>query len=222
MALRVGQALEIPVYRALLEQSNLEFFGRYLDLEEHDDSLTYRKEEPRSQMSGRTLEGNEELDFLLLHPEAGWGGIEVKNIRQWIYPRHESIKELLSKCLRLDCTPILVARRIHFLAFRLFSTCGVIFHQTYNQRLPVSESELASQAKDKRLLGYHDIRLGNDPDTRLNRFISVNLPRVLLEKRHIFDTQKAVLQDYVAGVITLQEFIRYVLQESTDTFEKCL
>ncbi|MEM4406434.1 MAG: hypothetical protein QXS68_05255, partial [Candidatus Methanomethylicaceae archaeon] len=222
ITLRVGQALEIAVYRALFRQSKLEFFGQFLDLDQHDDSQRYRKVEPPSQISGRTLAGNQKFDFLVRHPSAGWGGVEVKNIRQWIYPDHEDIKELLSKCLQLDCVPILIARRIHFLTFKLFSTCGVIVHQTYNQRLPLSERELASKAKDKRLLGYHDIRLGNEPDARLNKFISVDLPAVLPEARIKFDEHKEVLENFVTGTISHQEFIKSILPQSVSIFEEYL
>jgi hypothetical protein len=67
---------------------------------------------------------------------------------------------------RVDAVPVLIARRIPFVTFRLLSPCGFIIHQTYNQLLPQSESALAAQLREKTLLGYHDIRVGNDPDTR--------------------------------------------------------
>jgi len=43
---RVGQALEIAVYRALLNQDVMEFFGHFRDLDEHGDDQLYSKEEP--------------------------------------------------------------------------------------------------------------------------------------------------------------------------------
>lgn len=222
LPLRIGQALEIAIYKALLGHGELGFFGRFLELERYEDSRLYRKEQPPSYIGRRALLGEGKLDFLICHSAGGWGGIEAKNIRQWIYPNHESIKELLSKCIQLDCVPILIARRIHFLTFRLFSACGVIFHQTYNQRFPLSESILAMQAKDKRLLGYHDIKCGNEPDTRLIKFISVNLPSVLLEARNKFDKHKEVLQSYVVGNVSYQELISYILPQLTSMFDDYL
>jgi hypothetical protein len=43
---RIGQVLEIAVYRALSMMPDAKFFGRYLNLDEHDDSTMYKKEEP--------------------------------------------------------------------------------------------------------------------------------------------------------------------------------
>ena len=43
----VGQTMEIAVFRALQTQTTLDFLGNYPDLNEHDDSTLYRKEEPR-------------------------------------------------------------------------------------------------------------------------------------------------------------------------------
>jgi len=49
---RMGQTLEIAVYRALRDQAVLEYFGHFLDLEAHDDSQPYQKEEPPASGSG--------------------------------------------------------------------------------------------------------------------------------------------------------------------------
>lgn len=55
--LRLGQALEIAVYRALTEQSAFHTFGAFRDLDAHDDAILYRKEEPPSSADGRTMSG---------------------------------------------------------------------------------------------------------------------------------------------------------------------
>ena len=83
----------------------------------------------------------------------------------------------------------------------MLSTCGVLFHQTYNQLLPDTEHELADKAKDKRLLGYHDIRIGNEPDNRLTTFVTTNLPQTLPEARDRFDDYKNLLADFAAKTI---------------------
>lgn len=129
---RVGQALEIAVYRALREQNDLMFMGHFKDLETHDDSTLYQKEEPPQALSGKPMPGDRSLDFIAVHPKAGAAGIEVKNIREWIYPDREEITELLLKCTAIDAVPVLIARRIQFSTFRVLSRCGVIMHQTYN------------------------------------------------------------------------------------------
>jgi hypothetical protein len=40
--------------------------------------------------------------------------------------------------------------------------------------------------KEKTLLGYHDIRVGNEPDARLHRFVSVNLPDLVADPLRIW------------------------------------
>ncbi|MBL8586047.1 MAG: hypothetical protein JNM23_04870 [Bradyrhizobiaceae bacterium] len=211
---RVGQCLEIAIYRALLRQNNLEYLGRFTNLDDHDDSQQYSKEEPPQSMSGRCLQGKQRLDFLVRHQEAGWAGIEAKNVREWLYPDREEVAELLDKAVALDCVPVLVGRRIPFVTFKVLSTCGVVFHQTYNQLLPEADSRLAEEARDKRLLGYHDIRVGNEPDSRLLKFIGTNLPRVMPRARQLFEQYKDLLADFAAKTIDYHEFAARVRRRS--------
>ena len=70
---------------------------------------------------------------------------------------------------------------------------GVIFHQTYNQLLPETEHELAEQTKDKTLLGFHDIRTGNMPDSRLKNFIQTILPKILPKAHSNFNEYKDLI-----------------------------
>jgi hypothetical protein len=88
----------------------------------------------------------------------------------------------------------------------VLSPCGVLFHQTYTQLLPEADRELAELARDKNLLGYHDIRIGNQPDDRLLKFIGINLPRILPEARVRFDEYKDLLGVFGSGDIRYKEF----------------
>lgn len=199
---RLGQALEIPVFKALRDQKAMLFFGAFSDLDEHDDGSLYTKIEPPDIVSGVPMQGK--LDFMITQPVIG--GIEVKNTRPWIYPDCLYIKQLLQKCCAVDAVPILIARRIHYSTFSVLNPCGVLLHETYNQRYPVADQALATRARDKNLLGYHDIRVGNDPDNRLIKFIHVNLPLVLLRSRERFTRFQDLLAAYVAGEILFAEF----------------
>ena len=206
MGVRVGQCLEIAIYRALLSQSELEYLGSFRNLDEHDDSRLYKKEEPPQSLSGQSLDGEERLDFLVRHKEAGWAGIEAKNVREWLYPNRVEIAEMLHKAVTLDIVPILIARRIPFVTFKVLSPCGVLVHQTYNQLLPETERELAEKARQKDLLGYHDIRTGNQPDERLLKFIGTNLPQIIPEARDRFNDYKDLLGDFADGSMPYEEF----------------
>lgn len=213
---RVGQALEIAAYRALLK-SPLEFFGAYTDLETHDDSTLYKKEEPPSNISGRSI-GAENLDFIA-RADRITCGIEIKNIREWLYPDRDEVRDAIRKCLTLDIVPVLVARRIPYVTFRLLSPLGVIVHQQYNQLLPASEAALAAQVRDKTLLGYHDVRTGNEPDARLQKFFVENLPKILGDARQRFDANKDLLERFATGDISYAEFAARVRRREAGTNE---
>jgi len=204
---RLGQTLEIAILRALQQQTTFtDFVGSFLDLDKHDDSRLYSKEEPPRRLGNRDIGGDRRLDFLVRHPTAGWAGIEAKNSREWMYPDRKEVIELLSKCLALDVVPVLIARRIQFSTFVVLNTCGVIFHQTYNQLFPMADAALADQAKHKSNLGYHDIRTGNMPDARLIEFVSNHLPAVLPEHRKKFDQYRDLLETFADGSMEYREF----------------
>jgi hypothetical protein len=202
----LGQMLEIAVFRALQSQTLLEYFGHFRDLDAHDDSKPYSKEEPPSWLSGREIPNKKKLDFLIRHPEHGYAGIEIKNIRQWMYPDRDEVRELLFKCCSQDVVPVLICRRIHYSTFSVLNPCGVILHQSFNQLYPKSEQALAEKVKHKLLLGYHDVRVGNEPDARLIRFIHHNLPQVLPTARQRFERFKDLLWGYANGDHSYKSF----------------
>ncbi len=204
---RLGQAAEIAVYRSLLEQHEFQFLGSYTDLPDHDDSTLYSKEEPPSGVSGLRIPGKKKLDFLLFHKSAGAIGVEVKNVREWFYPDREGIREMLVKCTALNAVPVLIARRIPYATFSVLNRCGVIVHQLYGQIYPEADAALAAKARDKNLLGYHDIRVGNKPDERLTKFISVNLPEVVQPAREKFDLWRTEIEEYAAGQVPYSKFV---------------
>lgn len=203
-SIRTGQTLEIAVFRALSAQARLPFLGHFDQLDDHDDSTPYSKEEPPLAISGRRITIGGPLDFVVGHL-ASPVGVEVKNLRVWIYPRHDGLKAFLSKCCQLHAVPLLIARRFPFVTFKLFHPCGVLFHQTYNQRFPSADRELAEMAANKRLLGYHDIRVGNQPDARLVKFIRT-LPQLIPPAHIRFETFQDLLCAFAYGHLAYEEF----------------
>ena len=103
--LRLGQTLEIAIFRTLETLHNrrpeVQFFGSFRDLDEHDDSTRYSKIEPEA-ISGRPSAGGKVVDFVLVGPSGLRAAIEAKNVRQWLYPDRTEIKNLLLKSCRLD------------------------------------------------------------------------------------------------------------------------
>lgn len=183
---RLGQTLEIAVHRALLAQDGLQHFGAFTDLNQHDDSLPYSKEEPPRTLSGRRVPRNLSLDFLVSTTDGHYAGLEVKNVREWFYPDRGEVKALLLKACALDVVPVLICRRYAYVTFSVLNRCGLLLHQTFNQLYPMADEDLAASARDKRLLGYHDIRVGNTPDARLVRFVGTHLPKLIGPAREKF------------------------------------
>jgi hypothetical protein len=215
--LRIGQALEIAVYRALKDQSAFHTFGAFLDLDAHDDATPYQKEEPPSSASGRTMIGR--ADFVLATRDSGLAAVEVKNLREWLYPDRSEIRELLGKAVAINAVPVLIARRIPYVTFRLLNPCGVVIHQTYNQRFADADAALADKARHKDMLGFHDIRLGNLPDARLTKFVQHNLPLVLPAARERFDENRDLLAAFASGGTDYTEFAARVRRRVQGTNE---
>lgn len=204
--MRAGQALEIAIFRALGEQEFLPFLGGFLDLNAHDDSSLYSKEEPPRILNGRLIPGQMRLDFLGMHPHAGSVGIEAKNIREWIYPDRKEVQDLLLKCYTQDAVPVLIARRIAYGTFSILRATGVLIHQTFNQLYPEADHDLSELVRDKNLLGYHDVRVGNTPDKRLRKFLHQDLSALLPDARARFKRYSDLLQRYGSGDIGYPEF----------------
>ena len=202
LKLRLGQTLEIAIWRAL-EQGPLDFVGGFPDLDDHEDSALYSKEEPPLRFSGKSMPGNKRFDFLAFHPSAGSIGIEAKNIREWIYPNRNEVKELLYKAVVSDTLPVLIGRRIPYVTRRLLETCGVLLFENYNQLYPNADAAIAAQ---KDLLGYHDIRVGNQPNARLLQFIIETLPAYAEEARARFDQYKDLLWQFASGALYYAAF----------------
>jgi len=213
--LRCGQALEIAVFRSL-SQGTLQFLGDFTDLDEHDDSTMYKKTEPPSSVSGKRLGKRRKLDFLVFDRSGYLAGLEVKNVRPWLYPDSHEIAELLQKCCALDAVPVLIARRIPYVTFRLLNPCGVILHQTFNQLYPASNEALADLARNKTDLGFHDIRTGNLPDKRLLKFICVDLPVLIGKTKDKFERFKGLLSAYASGHLSYAAFSGKVKRGITD------
>jgi len=205
---RMGQTLEIAVFKALQSQP-MNFFGSFRDLQQHDDSTIYSKVEPPEFVSGLPVAGGV-LDFLIVSPEAGPAGLEVKNVREWLYPDRGEVRDLLVKCCSIAAVPVLIARRIPFVTFRLLNACGVAMHETFNQRFPFADRDLAAAVANKHLLGYHDVRVGNEPDPRLLTFVTKNLPRVLVSSRSRFNKTRDLLAAYGSAEINYPAFAEKV------------
>lgn len=205
---RMGDTAEIAVLKAM-QRTGTHFVGHFTDLDKHGDEMRYMKHDPDF-FSGVPIQGGK-LDFIAIERDAGGIGIEVKNTREWVYPDKQIVTDLLRKCVQIDVVPVLIARRIHYTAFRILNACGGIVHQFYNQLYPFADAALAEQVRDKVKLGYADVRVGNEPDVRLLRFFQSSLPAVASETRERFNEQKDLIGNYVGGQIPYPQFVGKLL-----------
>lgn len=220
---RVGDALEIATYRALLA-AECDFLGRFRDLDEHDDSTPYSKEEPPSHIGARALPGDLKLDFHYRHDTAGWAGLECKNIREWLYPNRRELRDLMLKAWSLDCVPVLIGRRIHPSTVFVFGKCGLIVHQHYNQLVPSADPNLTADLKHKDRMGFFDVRATNEPDARLQKFVAENLPKIMPEMRERWNAHSDLIERFAVDQdMTYQEFAGRVARrargQNEDGFE---
>ncbi len=208
---RVGQVLEIAVLRAL-KGSGRAFLGDYPNLDEPDENGIYHKTEPALVVSGKKIEKGP-LDYVVFEPY-GMGGIEIKNYRNWLYPDTAAVKELLWKCSDIGAVPVLIARRVPFITFRLLNLSGCIVHQNYNQLYSEVDQELAELVRNKDLLGYHDVRVGNEPDRRMRRFVQEMLPDLVDGAQSRFENFSDLHAAYGKGEIGYPSWMERILIES--------
>jgi hypothetical protein len=106
--------------------------------------------------------------------------IECKNLREWLYPEHPLIKELIIKAADLHMIPLLVARRLHYATrTNLLRPAGIIAHESLYQYYPLDQAEIAAQVKHARSLGFTDVLASEEPHARTVRFFSVLLPSIV-------------------------------------------
>ncbi|HEY2547872.1 MAG TPA: hypothetical protein VGI46_17500 [Candidatus Acidoferrum sp.] len=208
---RLGQVLEIAVLKAL-KASARNFLGDYPNLDEHDDSELYDKIEPPRNISGNKIEKGP-LDYVVFEP-GGRGGIEVKNYRTWIYPDKTEVRNLLWKCGDVGAVPVLMARRLPYITFRLLNLSGCIVYQHYNQLYANADKALAEAASDKDLLGYHDVRVGSEPDKRMNHFVSELLPGLVGDAQNTFERFRDLHLAYGREELDYTHWVREVMTRS--------
>lgn len=203
----LGDPLEISVFKILQylrrQDRRVTFFGSF-DLSARTASGRFSKTEPPIAINDATLNGPP--DFILIHPATGEPAlIECKNLREWIYPSSSEMKEFVRKALVANMTPILIARRLPFITkMALCAPAGIIAHETYNQLYPDTTygHTLADKVRQKRGLGYADVRPSEDPLDRTVVFFEKNLPGLLQTAASKFQANRPMLQRWVDSEIS--------------------
>lgn len=107
--------------------------------------------------------------------------IEVKNVRDWIYPNSEEPWQLIWKSLHVSTerpswriVPVLVCRRCHPTLIWMAQSLGMLIVETYSAPMgPVDQQDLDPVRRE---LSLNDLKTGNEPPAVLRRWTANTLP----------------------------------------------
>jgi hypothetical protein len=98
--------------------------------------------------------------------------IEVKNIRDWIYPSSQELYQLLDKAAKLQqhkptqpIVPVLVCRRAHYTTYRMAKDLGFFVVQARRQYITSVDPERLAEVQAE--LGFLDLVEHRGPDSLL-------------------------------------------------------
>lgn len=150
-----------------------------------------------TKLSGVPITGNGNLDHYLISKSDGIPlGIEDKNYREWFYPQHEHIKSLLRKSINYNLLPILIARKVHYTTFRLFSAIGALAFQTHFQIISAKYSDDLADAKHVDGLGFADIRFTDEPLPHILKYFAKQLPKLVPAFWDRFNANRSLIELY--------------------------
>jgi hypothetical protein len=203
-----GDALELIVYKCLhnIYASNARYpYQGTFHLDEPKTAAgRYRKTQPPTSIGPHAT--TKLADFLQFGHDQGPLCIECKNYREWIYPHHGVIADLIVKAAELGAVPVLVARRIHYSAkTNLLEPAGIIAHETYYQYFPADQTNLAAKVKHKRSLGFTDVVATEEPHPRTKNFFNSTLPTILPRMAARWAANRSTLLDYAHKQINLAQ-----------------
>lgn len=178
----VGDALEVIVFKCLQSVYSATprygFYGHFLLHEPKDAHSRYRKIQAPKTHAGRST--IKEPDFLQGGHNCGSVCIECKNYREWIYPHHRIITNLILMAADLNIVPVLIARRLHYTTRTNFlEPAGIIAHESLFQYYPADKADLASRVSHKQSLGFTDVRASEEPHARTLAFFTTTLPNIV-------------------------------------------
>lgn len=128
-------------------------------------------------------------------------GIEIKNIREWIYPQSVEIWKALKSCIDLDCFPIIISRAFHYTAFAFFRDVGLFGHKTRHQYFSTKLWKHPLYSAVKKELCFRDMVLWKEdkPDPIVTRFFSEILPQNISRITQVYQFHKQLIAKYAQG-----------------------
>lgn len=110
--------------------------------------------------------------------------IEVKNLRDWIYPSSKELFQLLDKATLLqqeqpavDMAPTLICRRAHITTMRMAKTLGFFVVPTRRQYIsPVADEDKVTEIRKE--LGFTDLARTDTADEKIVKALTQDLSKV--------------------------------------------
>jgi hypothetical protein len=150
-------------------------------------------------INGYTLE--RECDHILI-PKDFPGPkliVEDKNLREWLHPSAEEVWGVTGKALRIPhAIPVLICRRMHYVAFPVFRRLGMLGWQVYKQFFSpdhVTEAQLEPY-RNRDLLGFADITTDLTPPEPLVHFFGSTVPANIDEFTKRFESNRDLLTEF--------------------------
>lgn len=138
-------------------------------------------------------------------------GIEVKNIREWIYPESVEIWKALKACLDLNCIPVIINRSFHYTSFSFFRDIGVLGHETNKQYFAYDLRKETDFQAIKDELYFRDIvpwkvtKKGVKLDPNVVKFFTTTVPKMIERTTGRFELNKSLLLQYAPGPLHREE-----------------
>lgn len=218
-----GDALELVVWKALRSvhaaKRRFTYQGHFDLTQPKNDHGRYRRVQPPKSNGEYTTK--KEADFFQFGHTAGALCIECKNYREWIYPDHVIIKELIIKASDLQMIPVLVARRLHYTTRNnLLAPAGIIAHESLYQYYPADKAELAAQVRHARNLGFTDVLAVEEPHARTQRFFGELLPGLVAPMGAKWTKNMGALVAFANEEIQLPELYREIGSPAASSWEE--
>jgi hypothetical protein len=123
--------------------------------------------------------------------------VEDKNMREWLNPSSEQVWSVIGNALRFpNAIPVIVCRKMNFLAFRVFQRIGLLCWQAYDQYFDPSIEEELGAIRHKDGLGFSDVTTDLTPSNALVRFFSSVIPENSPASLIQFESHRDLLRRY--------------------------
>jgi hypothetical protein len=191
-----GYMLEYLVQKALDKSKYISDYNyTAVKYKTSNKGIIIDKNSQTNNINGKYLSSNQSLDIILVFNNIPVG-IEIKNKRRWKYKDDIEIWQLIKKCCELEIVPVFFARKIPFLTKCLFSNIGVLGLDTHFQFMhPCIKKEL-SEIRDKKLLGFFDIKCDIEPRDFLVGYFDTIIPENISNYKNKFISCKDLLMEY--------------------------